>query len=246
MPAPPSPAPHETPKTGAGTYSSAIAEAQNYRRWLVDSFRPYLRGRILEVGFGHGQYSSLLAPSGDYVGIDIDEASVERARLAFPGRRFEHCDIADGGRLRSLVPEGVDTVVSIAVFELVEDDASAVGHLIDVLRPGGHLLVSVPALAMLYNDIDRLAGIRRRYTTAQLRALLETQPLEIVELRYFNPIGGLGWWINSLKRHGSLESEGMNAQIRLFDRYVLPISRLVDPLFRSFFGQTVLCVARRR
>ena len=54
----------------------AIADAQNYMKWLVDTFRPYLRGRILEVGIGHGHYSAFLGECGQYLGVDLDEESV--------------------------------------------------------------------------------------------------------------------------------------------------------------------------
>ena len=54
-------------KTGADTYSSAIADAQNYMNWVIDQFQPYLRGQIVEVGFGHGHYSGLLSEFGDYL-----------------------------------------------------------------------------------------------------------------------------------------------------------------------------------
>src|SRR5437868_2455176 len=80
-------------KTGANTYSSAIADAQNYMRWLVDNFRPYLRGRILEVGIGHGHYSTLLGEYGSYIGVDHDMESVAEAQATFPDRDFAACDI---------------------------------------------------------------------------------------------------------------------------------------------------------
>jgi SAM-dependent methyltransferase len=239
-------APEESLKTGADTYSSAIADAQNYMNWLVDTFRPYLKGRILEVGIGHGHYSALLGACGDYLGIDHDEASVAEAKAAFPNTQFAPCDILDREQLRALLPEGADAIVSINVLEHIEDDATAIANLVDTLQPGGHLLLSVPALMMLYNDLDRLAGHCRRYTKARMRQALANQPVDIVQLCYFNPIGGLGWWVNSLKHYDSLNEEGINGQIRLFDKYVVPVSRALDPLFRRFFGQSVTCIARRK
>jgi SAM-dependent methyltransferase len=233
-------------KTGAETYSSAIADAQKYMAWIVDTFRPYLRGRILEVGIGHGYYSGMLSEFGDYLGVDHDVESVAEARAAFPAQRFAPCDILQRDQLRALLPSGADAIVSINVLEHIEDDAKAIANLVDTLNPGGHLLLSVPALMMLYNDLDRLAGHCRRYTTSGMKALLAELPVEIVKLCYFNPIGGLGWWVNSLKRYQSLNEGGINSQIRVFDRYVVPVSRAVDPLFRPFFGQSVTCIARRK
>ncbi len=132
----------ESLEIGAETYSSAIADAQNYMKWLVDTFRPYLRGRILEVGIGHGHYSVFLGECGQYLGIDLDEESVTAACANFPARRFERCNILDRPQLHALLPEGADAIVSINVLEHIEDNATAIANLIDVVRPGGHLLLS--------------------------------------------------------------------------------------------------------
>jgi SAM-dependent methyltransferase len=232
-------------KIGAETYSSAIADAHNYMNWLVDQFKPYLHGQILEVGIGHGSYCRLLREHGDYIGIDHDAKSVADARLRFPGIVFARCDILGAAELRSAVPGGADAVVSLNVFEHIEDDEKALGNVISIIKPGGHLLVSVPAMMILYNELDRLAGHVRRYTTARLRDILERQPVEIIRLDYINPVGALGWWMNSILRPKSLDSEAINRQIRLFDRYAIPISKALGPLSRSFFGQSVICIARR-
>ena len=232
-------------KTGADTYSSAIADAQNYMNWVIDQFRPYLKGQIVEVGFGHGHYSGMLSEFGDYWGLDHDRDSVEHAKKAMHGRKFAVCDILVQEQLRSLFPDGVDAVFTINVLEHIEDDATAVANLVDVLKPGGHLLISVPALMLLYNDLDRLAGHCRRYTTKRLHDLLSDQPVEILRLNYFNPVGGLGWLANRLKRYNSLNDSAVNGQIALFDKYIVPVSRALDPLSRSFFGQSVTCIARR-
>ena len=232
-------------KTGSDTYSSGIADAQNYMNWVVDQFRSYLHGQIVEVGFGHGLYSRVLGELGDYCGVDHDRDSVENAARAMPDRHFAVCDILVRDQLRALFPGGVDAVFTINVLEHIEDDATALANLVDVLKPGGHLLISVPALMLLYNDLDRLAGHVRRYTTARLRALLVNQPVELVRLSYFNPVGGLGWLANRLKRHSSLNDDAVNGQIALFDKYLVPVSRALDPLSRGFFGQSVTCIARR-
>jgi SAM-dependent methyltransferase len=235
-----------TLKTGAETYSSAIADAHNYMAWLVDQFSEYLHGRILEVGIGHGSYCALLRKHGDYLGIDHDAASVAHAKVRFPDIAFAQCDILKSESLAAIAPKGVDAVVSINVLEHIEDDEKAIANLVNVIRPGGHLLISVPAMAALYNDLDRLAGHCRRYDTSRLREILQRQPVDLLRVNYMNAVGAVGWWMNSITRPKSLNSDAINRQIRFFDRYVIPLSKSVDPLFRSFFGQSVICIARRK
>jgi SAM-dependent methyltransferase len=229
---------------GAATYSSAIADAHRYMAWIVDSFAPHLRGPILEVGIGHGQYCRLLSRQGDYIGIDHDPESVVNAQRNFPGLRFEVCDILDSAAVAMLRPVG--SIVSINVFEHIENDRLAIANLVSVLEPGSCLCVIVPALMSLYNDLDRMAGHVRRYTLSDWRDVIAPLPVSVRRLSYFNPIGGVGWWVNKFRRTTSLDDEGVNSQIRVFDRYVVPVSRAIDPLFRPFFGQSAICILERK
>ena len=65
--------------------SSALPEAVNYHRWIFDLIRPYLRGRLLEVGFGYGQYTRQLAGRVDaLVAVDLDPACLA-IEHALPG-----------------------------------------------------------------------------------------------------------------------------------------------------------------
>jgi SAM-dependent methyltransferase len=213
--------------------------------WIISTFRPYLGHNVLEVGVGHGSYCEYLGKQGSYRGVDIDPNNVLLSRSRFPDGNFEVADICSE-KFRSDHPPGsVDTVVCCNVIEHIEDDRRAVTNMANALEPGGNMLILVPALQLLYGDLDRLAGHYRRYNKSSMLKACEGTPIEILELRYFNPIGGLAWWANRLARHDSLDEPAVNAQIRIFDKYVLPASRLLDPLTRGFFGQSLICVARK-
>jgi SAM-dependent methyltransferase len=229
----------------APTFSSAIADARNYMDWIVGTLRPYLGRNVLEVGIGHGSYYEYFGKLGSYHGVDIDPANVEDCRARYPGGDFGLADICSDEFRSRFGPGSVDTVVCCNVIEHIEDDNRAVANLANALAPGGHLLILVPALQQLYGELDRLAGHHRRYDKPQMLTACEGAPIDILELRYFNPIGGLAWWLNRFARHRSLDADAVNAQIRIFDKYVLPVSRMVDPLTRGFFGQSLICVARR-
>jgi len=232
-------------KTGEDTYSAAIATAYRYIDWMLSPFKPYLRGDIVEVGIGHGSYFEALAPLGSYLGIDIDERSIVAASKRFPTGKFARADILQPGFIDKLLPSKADGIVSVNVLEHIEDDSTAVRNLVEALKPGGVLMISVPALMGLYNDLDRLAGHYRRYCRKDFERILSGLPVKVEKLCYFNPIGGLGWWINRFRRHESLNSDEVNGQIVLFEKYILPFSRMLDPLTRSFFGQSLICIARR-
>jgi SAM-dependent methyltransferase len=231
---------------GAETYSSAMADAKNYIAWILDSFSGYLRAPLLEIGVGHGSYADVLRRYGDYCGVDVDSTSVEEARRRFPSLDFFVVDITSPEFVSLSGERRIKTIVCLNVIEHIEDDARAIKNLARALQPGGHLLIIVPALELLFNDLDRLAGHHRRYSRDQVRSHMIDADLEVVRCDYFNSIGGLGWLANRTLRHGSLNDKAVNSQIALFDKWLVPLSRWADPATRRFFGQSVIAIGRKR
>jgi len=229
---------------GADTFSSAMAGANRYNRWVVDAFSPFVGSSLLEVGVGHGGFRDLLGVP-DYVGVDIDPELVERLRRERPDVSWLVADLADPGFLEMLAGRRYETVLCVNVLEHVADHVAGVANLLGALSPGGRLLLFVPAFQALYNDLDRLAGHVRRYRRSEVRSLLSAAGAEVLKADYFNPVGAIGWWLNRFLSHDTLESGSVEGQVRVFDRYVLPISRGVDPVTKGFFGQSVIAVARK-
>jgi SAM-dependent methyltransferase len=229
---------------GADTYSTAMSEADNYINWILAVLRPYLKGPLLEIGIGHGSYATVLRDFGDYTGCDLDRTSVEEARKRFPDLEFEAADITSTDFCRRFSRRFASVVCSNVIEHISADDV-AVQNLAESLAPQGHLLIVVPAFEWLTNDLDRLAGHLRRYRVKDIERLFRLADLEPVKIDYFNPIGGLGWWANRMLPHNSLNDSAVNAQIRAFDRYVVPLSRMIDPLTKRFFGQSIIAVGKR-
>ena len=227
----------------APTFSSAIVDARNYMDWIVATLRPYLGQSVLEVGIGHGSYYEYLGKLGRYHGVDIDPANVEGSRARFPGGDFALADICSDEFRSRFAPGSVDTVVCCNVIEHIEDDNRAVANLANALTAGGHLLILVPALQQLYGELDRLAGHHRRYDKPLMRKAFAGAPVDILELDISIRSVGSPGGLNRFAKHRSLDDDAVNAQIRIFDKYVLPLSRMVDPLTRGFFGQSLICVA---
>ena len=235
----------QTGLSGAETYSSAIAEAVNYTRWVLDAFDGLIGRRVMEVGIGHGGYVDYLPHLETYLGIDIDARSVAEAQRARPDYVYLEADVAQPEFLDRLRGQRFDTVLCLNVLEHIEDHRAAVCNLMSALEPHGHLLLFVPAFQALYSPLDRLAGHHRRYTRRQLAELVPPELGRVVLNEYFNPIGGIGWWVNKFMPHKSLNDSAVNGQLRLFDRYILPLSRGINPLTRGVFGQSVVFAARR-
>ena len=142
---------------------------------------------VLEVGCGQGALGVRLAQRYQYVGLEPDQVSwaVAQQRISAAGR----------GEVRNiredaLGPEQFDLVCAFEVLEHIEDDAAAVRQWTSRLRPGGWLMMSVPAHQGRYGPADKLAGHFRRYDPESMTALLARCGLTDIEVRQYGfPLG---------------------------------------------------------
>jgi SAM-dependent methyltransferase len=139
----------------------------DYRESLMmRRLRPALpTGHVLNAGCGAGSFTLRLLDAGYRVtSVDASEPFVERvARLVRERGADAPVEVADLHALR-FGDASFDAVVCGEVLEHLDDDATALGELARVLRPGGLLVVSVPANPWRYDWSDHWAGHRRRYT----------------------------------------------------------------------------------
>ncbi|GMV40132.1 MAG: hypothetical protein AMXMBFR64_18480 [Myxococcales bacterium] len=226
------------------TMTAAIKSAHNYHAWVFGSFARYLvGGTVLEVGSGHGRYARHIAPLVDKLLIsDIDPAAVDAIRrdLTDLGDRVE-CLVMDGVDPARL-PGLLDAVVLVNLLEHVEDDAALLRHCREAVRPGGRVILFVPAFEVLFSRMDADAGHFRRYRRGTLLPLVRGAGLRVIESRYFNSVGFFGWGANKLL--GShVNSGATNAQVAVYDR-LIPLLRHADRVL-PFLGQSLVVIAER-
>jgi SAM-dependent methyltransferase len=133
-----------------------------------------------------------------------------------------------------------DAAICFNVLEHIEDDAAALRAVRSQLRPGGHLCVLVPAHRALFGSIDRIVGHFRRYDRADLRHRVESAGLTVVDARYVNPLGAVGWLVSARVLRREHVPEG---PLKAYDALV-PALRAVDRVPFPF-GLSVWAVARR-
>jgi hypothetical protein len=181
----------------------------------------------------HGPASLTLAEPGE-------ECYAELATIDLPGvetrRRFSH-------ELAQDSPGRWDTVVYSNVLEHIEDDVAELHTAAALLKPGGRLLLIVPAHQALYAPIDRRLLHFRRYSRSSLVALAgRVGRFEVESCIYINKLGVAGWLLNKGLRRDT-QSDTLFA---LFDRWVLPVSRRLDKVAPRSFGLSLVAVLKRR
>jgi 2-polyprenyl-3-methyl-5-hydroxy-6-metoxy-1,4-benzoquinol methylase len=215
------------------------AEAANYQTWLYDLASPHLGPTCLEIGSGRGDLTGHLAEGRRLVATDVSEQFVGILEDRFADSSnvtVRHLD------MDTFVPdERYDSIVMMNVLEHIEDDGAALKTLREALNPGGRIVLYVPAFMLLYSDFDREIGHYRRYRKKQLRELVQRAGFEVVDQRYVNSLGALGWFVYS-RVLGRKPSDQLT--ISACDRIVVPIVRRVEGRIPPPFGLSVLVVGR--
>lgn len=141
----------------------------------------------LEIGCGQGAFGARLARDVAYLGVEPDPHSfaVAQQRIGSQGGKVIN------GTDAAVPPETTyDLVCAFEVLEHIEDDRAALSDWAPLVRPGGHLVLSVPAFQDRFGPMDRHAGHYRRYSPAGLAALLEEAGLTDVDVTVYGwPLG---------------------------------------------------------
>ncbi len=214
---------------------------RRYTGFLWELIRPYVGRRILEVGSGTGVMTRYLSAREHLVATDLDEQYVELLKRTYadkPNVEVRRLDLAQLGT-DGLRDRRFDTIVCSNVLEHVEDDASALRAMHQLLAPGGRVVLIIPALRQLYGSIDEAIGHYRRYTRQEIVAKLQAAGLSVEHVSYFNVLGVPGWFLNAVVlRRRSVPG----LQARMNDR-LTPLLRLERRL-RPPIGMSLLAVGR--
>lgn len=217
-----------------------LASAVNYRRWLCSLALPYLGASPLEIGAGTGDH----AAEWQAPGRTLTVTEPEPERFALLSRRFAEDPRVVVRQFGLPAPDaegGHSAVVAYNVLEHISDDVAALDSCRRLVRPGGAVIILVPAFPCAMSAFDREIGHHRRYRTDTLRQAMERAALTVEHIRYVNPVGLLAWLVGM--RLCRLRPRN-GPTLALWDRAVIPAARRLEEGRTPPFGQSVFAVAR--
>jgi SAM-dependent methyltransferase len=216
----------------------SLASARNYHRWLCDLVQPYLGEDPLEIGSGLGDYAETWLENGQST-ITVSDA--DRSRRAMLTKRFAADPRVTVRDLDVFAPyDGAhSSLVALNVLEHIEDHVGALASAHRLVRPGGHVVMFVPAFPFAMSRFDRQVGHFRRYRLATLRRTYLDAGLRVERIHYVNAPGLLAWFVG-MRLLGMTPQDGLT--VRLWDRIVTPVTRAVESRIRPPFGQSLLAV----
>ena len=224
-----------------GSELELFAAATNWKAYLASVLRRFVIGRVLEVGAGIG--SNILYLHNDLVSEwtalepDADLALRIEERLA----RAElppNCRLVNGTIATIDSAALFDTILYIDVLEHILDDSAELVHACRHLATRGNLVVLSPAHQFLFTAFDAAVGHHRRYNRTDMRAL--TPPGCRLSTCLMMDCAGLFASLgNKLLLSAALPSKH---QIAVWDKFLVPISHILDPATGHSFGKTIVAV----
>lgn len=222
-----------------------ISAATKFNHWLYEAVEPYCKGTILEIGSGLGNISTFFIEDKKDIHLsDIRANYREALQNKFTSNTHPVLDIDIAhpdfnARYASLLGS-FDSVFALNVVEHIKDDDLAVKNMLSLLKPGGEMVILVPAYQLLYNAIDVSLEHFRRYTKKSLSSLMGKHA-PIKKAFYFNATGILAWWISGkVFRHKTIPA----GEMKLYNTFV-PVFRIIDKLVLKKLGLSVVCVIQK-
>jgi len=205
--------------------------------------------RVLSVGCGpirRVEWLRAYAGDGHITGLDAEQehASQLPAHTSF---------VLGSGAALPFAGSSVDLIVAADVLEHIRDDGAAMAEIVRVLRPGGLIVITVPALPSLWGGQDVVSHHFRRYTRRTLGDLLRAGRLPDARVQYFNTllfpaVAATRWLRRAAGRHlvarsdfdGSAPGVGNEVLAGVFGAERLFVNRMPMPI-----GVSLLAVARK-
>ena len=168
---------------------------------------------ILEVGCSSGFMLRAMRarlPEAVLIGADYVRGPLEELAISLPDVPLLQFDLT----ACPLPAASVDAVVMLNVLEHIADDGLALRQVARVLRPGGLLVLEVPAGPQLYDVYDKLLMHQRRYTRAMLHRLVRAAGMQVIEASHLGVLAYPAFALVKLRNRRYLrEPEAVQRQI---------------------------------
>ncbi|NQU09263.1 class I SAM-dependent methyltransferase [bacterium] len=218
-----------------------FGHAHTWRAYWSRWVRPWLGGDVLEVGAGLGSNTRWLRTGQQrrWVCLEPDSQLAGRLQTGLAGPpAIPSCELLAGTLADVPADQQFDAILYLDVLEHIADDTGELQQAARRLRPGGRLIVLGPAHQFLFSPMDAAIGHHRRYTKKMLLAAAppELQPRRAIYLDSCGLLLSLGNRLLLRRQYPTWR------QFIVWDRFVVRLSKVLDPLLGRAVGKSVLVV----
>ncbi len=235
--------------TYVGRDLEVMAFAENYHRWILHVFKPFLGTRVVEVGAGTGSFSelvlehsitslTLVEPSTRMHQILNQRINPSAARLRINTYNTVFANVAAQIKIK----QQPDSIIYVNVMEHIADDMAELRAVYETLERDGRLFIFVPALQWLFGGFDKQIGHFRRYSRSELENKCTLAGFKILKSVYFDFAGIVPWGIKyRLLRSNTLEVRS----VKFYDRFVVPAAKAIESMIEPPIGKSLLLIAEK-
>jgi SAM-dependent methyltransferase len=224
-----------------GNELELFQHATVWKKYFGKFLKPYLNGKVLEVGAGIGSTAKHLC-NGDqekWICIEPDPSLYNELKNKIELKELPACCTAFKGVIQDLnFIEKYDAILYIDVIEHIERDAAELAYAKNLLAENGYLIVLVPAHQFVYSLFDKSIGHFRRYNKKMLRTIAP-RSLSLKKMIYLDIMGLLASILNKFflkQKYPSLR------QIEMWDKKMVRISKIIDPIINYRTGKTLIAI----
>ncbi len=229
-------------------------ELSNYRKYQYDLIGKHIGKNILEIGSGDRSFTNqIVKNNSSFERIVSIEPSQTLLDLYKDKYKLPDNVIVSGENLFDLTPHSYglfDTIIFIHVLEHVEKDREALSHMYSLLKPGGKILIEVPAMQSLFSVHDKMLGHYRRYNKTNFKAMVDPSLYSIKKLWFQDAIGMVGSFIFfKIKKIELKSNEGVDLvknQGKLYDKYLIPFEKFYEKFIRLPFGLSLTGILEKK
>ena len=185
---------------------TAAAKASGYNRWILGNVKRFMGKSVLEAGSGIGSMSKLLKNRERLVLLENDPLYDDKLKQQF-GRsnniEIVQTDLTDDDQLKRHVGEPVETVFCSNVLHQLEPDQQVLKSFHDLLIPGGHCVIVVPAGNWLGAGTDEKSANAGRYANDELTQKMSAAGFQVVMKQHTAIFGSIRWFVSGriLSKH---------------------------------------------
>jgi len=209
-----------------------------------------LRGvTVLDIGCGPGHFINVAHTCGyGAIGIEKDLELIKMSKDIYPNG---NSDIRLGTAETVDLGNTFDNIVMLDVLEHIKEDVQTLLRITKYLKPHGRIILVVPSHPCLYGIRDRSMGHYRRYSKKGLIKLMDDCGLSILEIRHWNALGFIPYFISEkvFKRALEVKIRELKQQKglrKVYSRAMHTWFKYIENQYDFHFGLSLICTAERK
>ena len=226
-----------------GSELELFKHVHNWKKYFGKLIKPYLTGRVLEVGAGIGSTTQIICDGNQekWICLEPDVNLSKQIKTKILKNQLPKCCVVINGTINDIKNDIFDAILYIDVLEHIENDCYEIESASKHLAENGVLIVMVPAYQWLYSPFDKAIGHLRRYNKNRLKNIAPSC-LRLCKIMYLDSVGVL---LSSANKILLKQSCPKISQLHFWDNFIIPLSKIFDPLNKYSIGKSLLAIWRK-